>query len=119
MECSVRRSYPRNMRKDEKLAVPTFLRQWRDYRDMTQERLAALVEMSPPSISQLETGKQGFTDKSLAAFAKALGCSPADLLAFDPTKPDGLWPLFCAADKLSGPERTRVYNTMKALLDPI
>jgi len=117
MERDAKRSYPRVMAKDEKLAVPTFLRQWRDHRGLTQEKLAALVEMSSPSISQLETGKQGFTDKSLAAFAAALKCSPADLLAFDPTKPDSFWPLFCAAEKLSGADRRRAYNTIKATLD--
>lgn len=55
---------------------------------MTQEGLAERIGLTAPSISQLETGKQGFTDKSLEAFAEALGCSPGDLLERNPLVPD-------------------------------
>ena len=99
------------------LAVPTFLVKWRKHRRYTQEKLAEMVEASAPSISQLETGKQGFSDKSLAALAKALGCSPIALLAQDPSRPDSFWPLFEAAEKLEGVERRRLHKTLRAALD--
>lgn len=61
-----------------------FFRAWRKYRGLTQEQLAERVDMSVSSISQLETGKQGFTDTTLLAIADALNCEPGDLLSRDP-----------------------------------
>lgn len=40
--------------------------------------------MSVSSISQIETGAQGFTDSTLMAFAEALNVDPGDLLSRDP-----------------------------------
>lgn len=105
------------MASKNELAVPTFLRQWRDFRRMTQEQLAARTDLTPPSISQLETGAQGFTDKSLARLAEALQCRPVDILAFDPSRPDNFWPLFQAAERLDGRSRKHVYGVMAALLN--
>jgi len=68
---------------------PTFFfKAWRKYRGLTQEQVAERVGMSVSSVSQLETGKQGFTDGTLMAFADALRCEPGDLLSRDP-KLDG------------------------------
>lgn len=63
-----------------------FFREWRKFRDLSQERLAERVEMSTSTISQIETGKQGFTDSTLIAIAEALQCTPGDLLSRDPRK---------------------------------
>ncbi|MBX3504456.1 MAG: helix-turn-helix transcriptional regulator [Parvibaculum sp.] len=66
--------------------VPTsYFRAWRKFRGLTQEQLAERVEMSVSSISQVETGNQGWTDRTLMAFAYALGCEPGDLLRPPPT----------------------------------
>ncbi|MCW5720845.1 MAG: helix-turn-helix transcriptional regulator [Devosia sp.] len=61
-----------------------FFRAWRRHRGLTQEQLAERVDMSVSSISQLETGKQGFSDDTLLALADALSCEPGDLLSRDP-----------------------------------
>lgn len=71
---------------------PHFVREWRKHRKMTQEHLAELVGVSTASISQLETGKQGFTDTTLYALATALGAEPGDLLSYPPAfDDDGLY----------------------------
>lgn len=84
---------------------------------MTQEELAGSVGLTPSSISQLENGKQGFSDKSLADLARVLKCSPVALLAHDPTRVDSFWPLFEMAEKLQGNDRRRAFKTIKAALD--
>ncbi len=89
-----------------------YIKQWRNDRELTQEELAERIGMSPPAISQLERGKQGFTGESLARIAEALDCTPAALLACDPSDADSLWPLFEAADSLPGERR----QTLKAIL---
>lgn len=107
------------MANKNELAVPTFLKSWRKHRDMTQEELGAAVGLTAASISQLENGKQGFTDESLANFARALQCTPAELLAHDPTRDDSFWPLFQEAEGLKGQERQRVRRIIRAALAPI
>jgi repressor LexA len=58
---------------------------------MTQEELAGRVGISTASVSQLETGKQGFTDTTLYALARALDAEPGDLLSYPPNfEDDGL-----------------------------
>lgn len=99
------------------LAVPTFLAQWRKYRKLRQHELGDKIGLSNSAISQLENEKQGFTDKTLADFAKALKCTPVALLAHDPTRPDSFWPLFEAAERLEGAERRRAYKLIKSALD--
>lgn len=96
---------------------PTFhFRAWRKFRGMTQEALASEVGVQPSSISQLETGKQGFTGETLIALARALECHPGELLLCDPTDKDSFWPLFTRANALKGRERIVLRAMMEANL---
>lgn len=63
-----------------------YFKEWRKKAGLTQEQLAERVGMTASSISQLEHGKQGFTDTTLEAMAWALNCEPADLLGRNPLK---------------------------------
>lgn len=103
-----------SMANKTELAVPTYLKNWRKFRKMTQEELAAKVQMSPPSISQLERGLQGFSDKSLAQLAVALDCTPGALLVHDPLRRDSFWPLCEMAEKLGGDDRRRLFRILTA-----
>lgn len=105
------------MANPNELAVPTYLRQWRKFRKWNQEELAERAGLTAASISQLENGKQGFTADSLARLSKALGCTPAAILAYDPTRADSFWPLLEVADRLHGRDRERVRAIMQAALD--
>lgn len=66
-----------------------FIREWREHRHLTQESVAARVEMSVPQISKLERGLQGYRQSTLEQFAQALGCEPGDLLRPPPTEARG------------------------------
>ena len=68
------------MTKDTALAIPLFIKERRKKMNMSQETLAERVGVSPATISNLETGRNGFSDKTLAAVAEALKCRPVDLL---------------------------------------
>ena len=63
-----------------------YLREWRAYRGLTQERLAERAGLTPGAISQLENDQVGYTQASLEALANALQCEPAELLGRDPGK---------------------------------
>jgi transcriptional regulator with XRE-family HTH domain len=52
----------RNFRPHPKPEKPThFIKAWRKYRDITQERLAERIDATPGAISQLENGKINYT----------------------------------------------------------
>lgn len=63
-----------------------FIKEWRKFRGLTQQQLADRVETVVSGISQLEGGKQGYSQAMLEALASALSCEPWDLLNVDPSK---------------------------------
>ena len=71
-----------------------FFKEWRTFRGLTQEALAERIGQTAPSISQLEKGKQGFTDTTLALIADALNCTPGDLLTRNPLQVDSIWSIW-------------------------
>jgi transcriptional regulator with XRE-family HTH domain len=62
------------------LAVPTSVKERRKARGWSQSVLAEKAKVSTTAVHNLEAGKNGFTDKTLAALAAAFECRPADLL---------------------------------------
>jgi transcriptional regulator with XRE-family HTH domain len=71
--------------------VGWFLREWRDYRGLSQQQLADLAGLSKPYVSEVERGLKGYTQPTLFALAKALDCEPIDLLLTDPEAPLQFW----------------------------
>lgn len=57
-----------------------WIREWREAKDLSQERLAERVGLSVPQVSKIENGKQGYRQDTLEQFAAAMGLEPADLL---------------------------------------
>jgi Predicted transcriptional regulator len=99
---------PKILKKKESLR-PTFIREWRAYRNLSQDRLVArvrenLIGFSKSTLSRLENSKQAYTQPMLEALADALNCEPADLLARDPTSE--FWTLYDALRKMR-PEQQR------------
>lgn len=92
---------------------PTFIRQWRKSKDLTLERLAARVEMSPSNLSNIEKGIQGYTQENLEALSDALGCEVVDLLIRNPADPEGIWSLW---ERAKPAEREQIVNVVRALV---
>lgn len=92
---------PKKARKHRKVAPkrkPTFIKDWREHRKMSQEALGEAAGMSGGNVSLIETGKQSYTQDTLEAFAEALKCSVADLLTRSPADSATLWGFWDAAD---------------------
>jgi len=84
-----------------------FLRQWREYRQLSQDALASRIGKTQGLISQLENSKVNYTGDLLEALAKALKCEPADLITRDPLDPQAPWALW---ESLRPTERKRVID---------
>jgi transcriptional regulator with XRE-family HTH domain len=90
-----------------------FLKQWREYRDLTQEQLAERVGWSVGNVSQLERGLQGYSQEGLEALADALNCDPGQLLTVDPTGDDAIWSIW---ERAKPAERTMIVNVAKTIV---
>lgn len=71
--------------------VKHFVREWRQYRGLSVEKLAALAGLSGSMISQLERGKTTYTQTTLDKLATALNCQCWQLLASGPAENQKLW----------------------------
>ena len=89
-----------------------FFREWRKYRGLTQAQLADRIGQTEPSVSQLENGKQGFTNGTLELIADALMCSPGDLLMRNPLDAAAPWTLW---ETLRPAERKQAIAVIEAL----
>src|SRR5579859_549076 len=72
------------MREMARTREPNFLRAWREYRGMTQAKLAEAVDTTGAVISLLEAGERGLSDKWLRRLSPVLGTTPGHLLDMDP-----------------------------------
>jgi len=61
-----------------------YVREWRKFRGLTQERLAERTPFTTGAISQLETGRTSYTQDMLEALASALDCRAGDLISRNP-----------------------------------
>jgi len=90
-----------------------FLKEWRQYRGLTQEQLAERTGMSVGNISQLERGLQGYSAEGLESLADALRCEPGHLLIVDPTKDDAIWSIW---EKAGEGERRQIVEHAKVIV---
>ena len=72
-----------------------------------------MIGVTAPSISQLETGKQGFTDSMLEVMAEALNCQPADLLIRNPLDQEAIWSIW---DNIREIDRPRALRALKVFV---
>lgn len=100
-----------------------FLKQWRKYRQLTleqvAERLAFLDDPGVPttaaSISRLEAGKQGYTERSLEALASIYECEASDLIGMDPFERDELDEAMRQFSRANDFNRARAARILQAL----
>jgi transcriptional regulator with XRE-family HTH domain len=91
----------------------TFLRHWREYRNLTQDDLAERLGTSKASISRIEAGHQAYTQDFLEACADALRTDPASLLMRNPTDEEAVWSLW---DKAKVGDRKMIENIVRSVI---
>lgn len=80
-----------------------FLKQWRQFRGLSQEDLAAEVETTAGVISLLENHERDLSNKWLQRLAPALKTRPGAILDYDPDQIDNdvleIWATLSERDK--------------------
>lgn len=89
-----------------------FIREWRAYRQLTQQQLAERIGIDKSYLSKIETGRKRYDQPFLEAAAEVLRCEPADLLIRDPLDPEGIWSIW---DALAPTERRQVVEIAKTI----
>lgn len=95
------------------------IRAWRG--DLSLERLADRVRdlgvpITHASLSRIERGLQPYTQVKLEAIAKALNCTPADLVMRTPTSPTQI-ALILAITNMGDEERKRALKILQAMTE--
>jgi transcriptional regulator with XRE-family HTH domain len=82
------RSHNARMGKKSSKPAANHLRAWREFRRLSQDQLAEMVNTKGNVIGLLESGERGLSDKWLRKLAPALGTRPGFLLEFSPYEVD-------------------------------
>ena len=96
---------------------PNCLRAWREYRGMTQAKLAEAVDTTGAVISLLEAGERGLSDKWLRRLAPVLGTTPGNLLDMDPHDVDH--DIFEIINSMPKEMQEQAKSVLKALRGPL
>lgn len=64
----------------------TYLREWREYRQLTQEQASSRINVSRALLSKIENAKSPYTQQFMEAAAVAYSCTVADILQVNPFK---------------------------------
>ena len=103
-----KRQQPRQMMQRRRI----FLKEWREYRGLTQVELGEKVGMSESNISQLERGLQGYSER-LEDLAAALDTEPGFLLSINPLDENSILSLWARALPA---ERDNVMQTLRMMI---
>lgn len=72
----------------------TFLREWRDFKNLTLDQAAERFDMSAAQLSRIETGKSPYTQDFLELASEAYITDVASLLMRNPMDPDAIWSIW-------------------------
>jgi transcriptional regulator with XRE-family HTH domain len=90
----------------------TYVRQWRQFRNLTLEQLSSRIGLTPSGLSMLERAERPYTQGTLERLAEALGTDPASLLMRDPSDERAIWSIW---DHASPGEREQIAAVVRAL----
>lgn len=95
---------------------PTFFRQWREHRGLTQAQAAERLKVDQSTLSRVERGLTPYDQDFLEAAAFAYMCEPADLLMRDPLRADSVWSIADNLKKATPEQRATVTTIIDALI---
>src|SRR3954470_510444 len=92
--------------------LKTYIRDWRKFRNLSQEKLAEIVGTSPANLSRIESAEQDYTQSMLEAIAAALDTDAATLLRRRPGDNDDIWPVWERATPAQRVQITEIAKTI-------
>ena len=97
--------------KPRRVLTRTFLKEWRESRQLTQEQAAERLNISRTLLSKIENAKSPYTQGFMQAAAEAYRCDVADLIMRDPSSP--LWSIYDTLRALPTEQQAQVEQIVK------
>jgi transcriptional regulator with XRE-family HTH domain len=104
------------VRRPPRQRARTFLREWREHRNLTQEKAAERIGIEQATLSRIERGVIQYTQDFLEKAAYAYMCDPADLLMRNPLDDDAVWSIADNLRRASPEDQVRAAAVIDALL---
>lgn len=95
---------------------PTFLRQWREHRNLSQDDAAERIGIDRSLLSKVENGKAPYNQAFLEAAAYAYRCDVADLLMRNPLDKSAPWALIDVVREAPPALQKQIFTVVESLL---
>jgi Helix-turn-helix. len=104
------------VKKPKRTRHHTYIKAWREFRHLSQDRVAERIGISRENYGRIESGKVPYNQDFLEVCADALSCSVTDLLTRDPLV-DGLVDRLRRMVETASPEdQQRIFDVAETLL---
>lgn len=97
----------------------TFLKEWREYHNLSQEAAASRLNISRTLLSKIENAKSPYTQQFMENAAAAYGCEVPDLIMRNPLDRDAVWSLQEQLKKVPPERRQDILTVVEAMLRPM
>lgn len=91
-----------------------FFKEWREYRELTQEQAIGRLGWSQSKISRIEKGETPYNQDDLETASEAYRCSTADLITVNPFKEGEVVDLMRMIDDRNRDQAIRVLKALVA-----
>ncbi|MBW3095666.1 helix-turn-helix domain-containing protein [Pseudohoeflea coraliihabitans] len=96
------------VRKPKRQLRRTFLREWREHLNITQEQAAESLNISRSLLSKIENAQSPYSQGLIEAASDYYGVSVASLLMRNPLIPDAVWSIHDNLEKASEPVQREI-----------
>ncbi|WP_164820642.1 helix-turn-helix domain-containing protein [Sinorhizobium meliloti] len=96
----------------------TFLKEWREYHNLSQEAAASLLNISRTLLSKIENAKSPYTQQLMENAAVAYRCEVADLIMRNPLDRGAVWSLQEQLNTAPPERRQDILTVVEAMLGP-
>lgn len=103
------------MPKPKRVRRRHYIRQWREYRNLSQAQVAERLGISQTNYGRIERGLVPYNQDILEQLADSLLCSVADLLMRNPADKNAIWSIHDQLAKAPEREQARILSAVKAL----
>lgn len=93
-----------------------YLKEWREHRDLTQERAASRLDISRTQLSKIENMRSPYIQPLLEAAADAYLCEPGDLIMRNPLLADAPWSILDQLRKAPPAKQQQILAVIETLL---
>lgn len=94
----------------------TFLKEWREFHNLSQEAAASRLNVSRSLLSKIEGAKSPYSQQFMENAAEAYGCEVPDLIIRNPLDKDAVWSIQDQLAKASPEKRREIFAVVETML---